>query len=249
MADFTPVQYGAAWNSAAAVPGTICGFEAVPAIKNVAVGFADRMQTTGHSESFRWGNANAWATDFEHPERTSTGMSLHFIDDVHLMYFAGHGAKEEAASFASDHYGCRAYYENMRLGVKKLRWLVLDVCDAVTFPVPDSVMRVWSKPTDGDAAHPEQALCVLCTFAEKSFPGLNTERGGDFAVAVSRGTPVGTAWLDSAFARSGSRTNKPVAMACGATAHDALLRRDRGTLAERDLGPVGSRFLAMKWRS
>ncbi|WP_328876368.1 DUF6345 domain-containing protein [Streptomyces sp. NBC_00287] len=249
MADFTPVQYGAAWNSAAAIPGTECGFHAVPAIKNVAVGFADRIQKTGHSESFRWGNANAWATDFEHPERNSTGMSLHFVDDVHLMYFAGHGAEELAASFASDHFGCRAFYKNMRLGVKKLRWLVLDVCDAVTFPVPDSVVRVWSAPLSGDSSHPQQALSVLCTFVKQSFAGLNTERGDDFAVAVSRGTPVGTAWLDSAFARSGSQTNTPVVIACGLDANDAMFRRDRRTLADRDVGPVPARFLSMKWRS
>jgi hypothetical protein len=248
MADLTSVQFGAEWNNASPVPGTICGFEAVPAIKNVAVGFADRMQKLGHSESFRWGNANAWVTDFEHPERDPNGRSLHWIDDVHLVYFAGHGAKEEAASFASDHFGCRAQYRKMRLGVKKLRWLVLDVCDAVVFPVDQSVVRVWREPASGDSGHPQQGLCVVCTFIEHGFPGIHTSRGDDFAVAVSRGTPVATAWVDTAFNRSGSDKNRPIAIAYGATVAEATARRDRGTLAERDLGPVSSSAMAWKYR-
>ncbi|NUP30273.1 MAG: hypothetical protein HOV66_19325 [Streptomycetaceae bacterium] len=248
MADFTSVEYGVEWNSVAPVPGTECGFAALPATKRVAVAFADRMAKSGHSEAFRWGNANAWASDFEHPAVNPTGNSLVAVDGVHLVYFAGHGAQEEAASFASDHFGCRAYYANMRLGVNKLRWLVLDLCGAVTSPVPESVVRVWSTPTSGDPAHPNQGPCMVCAFVDHGFPGINTERGADFAVAVSRGTPVGTAWLDSAFARSGSDVNRPVAIACGATLDEARFRRDRGTLAERDAGPVSSRFLASKWR-
>jgi hypothetical protein len=139
MADFTSVQFRAEWHNASPVPGTMCGFKAVPAIKNVAVGFADRMQKLSHSESFRWGNAKARGTDFEHPERDTNGRSLHWID-----------------------------------------------------------------------GHPQQALCVVYTFIEHGFPGIHTSRGDDFTVAVSRGTPVATAWVDTASNRSGSDKNRPI---------------------------------------
>ncbi|MFJ2102871.1 DUF6345 domain-containing protein [Streptomyces anulatus] len=248
MADFTRVDYGVQWNSAAPVPGTVCGFQAIPVIESVAAGVVALMRQFGHAEKFVWGNPDAWASDYEHPERASNGDSLNGIDDVHFMYFAGHGARELSVSLASNHFGCRAFYTNMRLGVKKLRWLVLDLCDAVTDPVNDSVPRVWFAPTDGDSAHPLRSLCVLCTFVGESFAGFDTNRGAEFATAVSRGTPVGTAWLDAAFARSGSQTNRPIAIACGMDAHDAQFRCDHGTLADRDLGPVPSNHLTWKWR-
>jgi hypothetical protein len=181
----------------------------------------------------------------------ATGDALNMIDNTHLMYFAGHGARELSVSLASDHFGCRAFYTNMRLGVRRLRWLVLDLCDAVTEDpdVNSSVARTWFGPTAGDSGHPRRALHLLCTFIGTEYPGIDAGRGTEFVTAVSRGTPVGAAWLDAAFARSGDNTNKPIAIACGADRADAITRRDQGRLADRDIGPVSSNHLAWKWRS
>jgi Family of unknown function (DUF6345) len=251
VADLTRVDFAVEWNSAAVVPGTVCGFEALPAAWKVAEAVINAARSFQHTEKFLWGNADAWATDYEHPERAANGDSLNMIDNTHLMYFSGHGARELSVSLASNHVGCRALYTNMRLGVRRLRWLVLDLCEAVTEDpdVSTSVTRTWFGPTDGDSGHPVRALHVLCAFIGTEFPSIDTGRGAEFVTAVSRGTPVGTAWLDAAFARSGSNTNKPIAVACGANAADAIARRDQGRLADRDLGPVPSNHLAWKWRS
>lgn len=250
MADLTKVDFAVEWNSAAVVPGTVCGFAELPAAWKVAESVINTARSFAHVEKFVWGNADAWATDYEHPERAANGDSLNMIDNTHLMYFSGHGARELSVSLASNHFSCRAFYANMRLGVKRLRWLVLDLCDAVTED-PDigtSVMRTWSAPTDGDSGHPLRALHVICAFIGTEFPGIDTGRGGEFVTAVSRGTPVGTAWLDAAFARSGSNANRPIAIACGSSVADAAARRDHGRLADRDVGPVRSTHLAWKWR-
>jgi hypothetical protein len=250
MAEFTRVDYAVEWNSAAVVPGTVCGFQALPGAWSVAEAVINAARTFGHAEKFLWGNADAWQTDYEHPERAATGDSLNWIDSVHLMYFSGHGAAELSVSLASNHFGCRAFYSNMRLGVRNLRWLVLDLCEAVTESpsIDASVMNTWSAPTDGDSAQPLRALHVLCAFIGTEYPGIDTNRGAEFLTAVSRGTPVGTAWLDAAFARSGNNTNKPIAIACGRDSADAVARRDFGRLADRDAGPAPASYLAWKWR-
>jgi hypothetical protein len=249
VADFTRVDFAVEWNSAAVVPGTICNFEALPGAWSVASAVINAARSFGHVEKFVWGNADAWASDYEHPERSATGDSLNMVDNAHLVYFSGHGAAELSVSLASNHFSCRAFYANMRLGVRSLRWLVLDLCDAVQGPdIGASVMRTWSAPTDGDAAHPVRALHVLCAFIGTEFPGIDTGRGAEFLTAVSRGTPVGNAWLDAAFARSGSNSNRPIAIACGRDAADAVARRDNGRLADRDVGPVPAQHLAWKWR-
>jgi hypothetical protein len=247
-----PVTYGVHWNNAAPAAGTSCSFTAIPVIASVASGVISAMQGMGHIQRFVRGNENAWATDYEHPEVASTGQSLTSdgIDSVALMYYAGHGLPEVSASLASDHFGCRAFYSNMRLGVRELRWLVLDLCGGVAGPdVSSSVNMVWSEPTNGDSARPLEALHVLCTFIDESFAGFDTGRGGEFATFVSHGAPVGSAWLDAAFARSGAQTNKPIAIACGADEADARFRLDNGRLADGAGGPVPSRSLAWKWRS
>lgn len=250
MADFTRVDFAVEWNSAAVVPGTVCGFAALPAAWSVASAVINTARNFGHTEKFVWGNADAWATDYEHPERASNGDSLNMIDNTHLMYVSGHGAAELSVSLASNHFGCRAFYANMRLGVRLLRWLVLDLCDAVTESpsIDASVMRTWSAPTDGDSSHPLRALHVLCAFIGTEFPGIDTNRGAEFVTAVSRGTPVGTAWLDAAFARSGSNSNRPIAIACGSSTADAASRRDSDRLQDRDAGPAPATHLAWKWR-
>jgi hypothetical protein len=251
MADVTHVDFAVEWNSAAVVPGTVCGFEVLAAAWSVASGFLSAARNAGHTERFAWGNADAWASDWEHPQVASTGDALNMVDNAHLVYFAGHGARELSVSLASNHFGCRAFYTNMRLGVKLLRWLVLDLCDAVTDDAPDlhdSVMRTWVTPTRGDNAHPGRALHMVCTFIGTTYPGIDAGRGAEFVVAASRGVPVSTAWLDAAFARSGTTTNRPIVVACGANGPEAIARRDNGTLADRDLGPVSAAHLAWKWR-
>lgn len=248
------VTYGVHWNNTAPFPGTTCSFVAIPVVESVAAAVVATMRNLGHSERFLWGNKNAWGTDYDHPEMVSTGRSLSDggIDSVHLMYFAGHGAPEQAVLLASDHFSCAAFYNNMRVGVQQLRWMVLDLCGGVTgasdADIGASVMRVWSGPTDGDSARPLRALHVLCTFIDESFAGFDTNRGAEFATAVSRGTPVARAWLDAAFARSGAQTNRPIAIACGRDQADARFRRDNGSLADRDAGPVPSNSLAWTWR-
>jgi hypothetical protein len=108
MADLTRVDFAVEWNSAAVVPGIVCGFEALPAAWKVAEAMINAARSFQHTERFVRGNADAWATDYEHPERAATGDSLNNIDNTHLMYFSGHGARELSVSLASDHFGCRA---------------------------------------------------------------------------------------------------------------------------------------------
>jgi Family of unknown function (DUF6345) len=249
MAAVTRVDYGVEWTSEGPAAGTSCSFQALAANWTVASAVLNSARSFGHTEKFAWGNADAWAADYEHPERSSTGDSLNMIDNVHLMYYVDHGATETAIAFASNRFSCLARYTNMRLGVKLLRWLVLDVCGAVTDDVNASVPRTWFGPTDGDAAHPLKALHVICAFIGLSYPGIDSNRGAEFVTAVSRGTPVGPAWLDAAFARSGSAVNRPIAIAPGSSGADADRRLSNDRLSDRDAGPAPATHLSWMWRS
>ena len=250
MAAVVRVDFGVEWTSDGPAAGTSCSFQALPANWSVASAVINTARSFGHVEKFVWGNADAWASDYEHPERVSTGDSLNMIDNTHLMYFVDHGATETGIAFASNHFNCLARYANMRLGVRLLRWLVLDTCGAVSDNpnVDTSVMRTWSAPTDGDAAHPLQALHVLCAFVGLSYPGIDSNRGAEFLTAVSRGTAVGPAWLDAAFARSGSAVNRPVAISPGNSSANASARLNNSRLTDRDAGPAPATHLAWMWR-
>ncbi|MFD4181076.1 DUF6345 domain-containing protein [Rhodococcus sp. NPDC058514] len=248
MATVTRVDYGVEWTSVGPAAGTSCSFEALAANWSVASAVLNSAQSFGHTRKFAWGNADAWAADYEHPEQATNGDSLNMIDNVHLAYYVDHGASETGIAFASNRFNCLAFYARMRLGVKLLRWMVLDTCSAVIDPVDASVMRTWSAPTDGDSAHPLQALHVLCAFIGISYPGIDTNRGAEFVTAVSRGTPVGPAWLDAAFARSGSAVNRPIAIAPGNSGANADFRLSNDRLSDRDAGPAPATHLSWMWR-
>jgi hypothetical protein len=257
MGDRTRIEYGVEWNSVAAVPGTVCGFDAIPTMKVYAQSFRDTMSRLGHKEIFAWGNADAWASDFEHPEINTSipgdkspksGNSLNWVDNVHMVYVDAHGAKETSVSLASTHFSCRAYYKRMRLGVKKLRWLILNICDAVIDP-GDSVMRVWSEPSDGDSSNFRRSLHMVCAYIGEPSAGADFGRPSEFATNVSLGMPVGNAWLDAAFSRSGDKVNAPIAIAFGRDEADATARREQSRLSDRDLGSVEANYLSWKWRA
>jgi hypothetical protein len=258
MGDRTRVRYAAYWNSEEHLPDTRCGFEKIAANSDIANNFISTMSEFDHEGVYAAGNLAAWASDFEHPELDHVvaepeappqrGESLDWVDNVHIVFVAGHGARELCISFPSDHFGCRAYYKNMRLGVGLLRWLILGICDAVT-DTGDSVMRVWSGPSEGDKEHPRRSLHLVCTAVGKFYENdIVAGRSSEFATSISLGTPVGSAWLDAEFDRSGGLKNVPIAIAFGVDEADAIARRDFGGLADRDLGPVVANWLAWKWR-
>ena len=250
MAVGIPVVFGIECTNVASPPGSSCTFGAVNEYTFVAGGVQKAALDFGHTQRFAYANDNAFASDYEHPEVNANGDSLNMIDNVHLMYYADHGATETGIGF-TNHFNCLAFYANMRLGVKLLRWMVLDVCGAVSDSpsVGESVMRTWSRPTDGDSAHPLRALHVLCGFIGLSYAGIDTGRGKEFVTAISRGQAVGPAWLDAAFARSNGVANLPVIIAPGSSGADAAARRDNGRLADRDAGPAPATHLAWNWRA
>jgi hypothetical protein len=142
--------------------------------------------------------------------------------------------------FASNHNSCVSHFTNWKIGVKQLRWLVLDCCDTVRGTDQDNVIRTWGGPAQG--------VRIIFTFVGTEWPSFGTGRGSSFASAISEGQVLANAWLDAAFSRSGDNVNRPIAIAFGANRDDAIQRRESETLGARDAGPVASDWLAWKWR-
>lgn len=234
-----PIISGVEWNSTSPMIGTGCEFDALGEAENVATGFGISMALRGHSLAFAFGNANARATDFDHPD--FGGDSLNGIDNVHMAYFSGHGfVTGGGILFASNHNSCASFFASWRLGVKKLRWLVLDCCDAVKGTDNNSVIGPWDGPSQG--------VHIIFTLVGNEYPSFGTGRGSAFANTISDGGVLAHAWLDAAFSRSGADVNRPIAIAFGASREEANQRLESETLSARDLGPVASNWLAWKWR-
>jgi hypothetical protein len=130
-----------------------------------AEGFQQAMVSHGHSAAFDWGDDNAWETDFRNPAFGSGGDALNWSDNVNFCYFADHGGNWSNImhiAFSKSHNECLASSDTWKLGVKNLKWLVLDVCDGTLDTTAAAVVDVWGGPMQG--------LHMLFTFVNITSP-------------------------------------------------------------------------------
>jgi hypothetical protein len=238
------VTFAVEWNSESSA-GTDCSFEAVATNENLAAALFAAMAKRGHSSTFLWGNGNAWASDWDHPD--FGGDSLNWTDNVEMMLWSGHGivpGSDEGILFPSNHPSCASMLASWKLGAKRLRWVILDCCDVVRGNDAASIRAsVLGSPTNAASG-----VHIILSLIGDMWSGIDTNRGFEFAWAASDGVPIGSAWLDAAWARSGDNVNKPIVIAFGWDRDDAIRRRDFETLDARD-GGVDPNWVAWKWRS
>jgi len=212
-----------------------------------AEGFYNIMQLHGHIGKFCFGDDNAWETDFCNPDLELGGDALNWSDNVNFCYFAGHGTHKQDQyvddmwiCFSYAHLGCFAASSRWKLGVKDLKWLVLDSCLGVTDPSADSVV-FWAGPMQG----------IHIIFA---YIGLSYDRG-DLGVAFGNeagtGSPLCNSWIDHAYTYDDydpQVSNHPIAIAAGATQDEAIYRREHETINDLSYDVTSTSWLAWKWR-
>jgi hypothetical protein len=205
-----------------------------------AEGFSNSMVAHGHTQVFDWGDDNAWETDFRNPSFGSGGDALNWSDNVNFCYFADHGGNFSNVMnifFSHAHNECSSTSDTWKLGVKNLKWLVLDVCDGTLDTTASAVVDVWGGPMQG--------VHIVFTFVNTTSPWSSSE-GSDFGNDAGSGQPLSNAWLDRTY--SSSIGNSPIAIAAGATQAEAINRRENETIDWRDNAVTSTAWLAWKWR-
>jgi hypothetical protein len=210
-----------------------------------AAGFYNEMRNKGHDcpigsgngpeDNRLWGDDNAWERDFRHPDYG--GDSLNWLDNVHFAYYADHGGNwldTVHIGFSKAMTNCIGASSDWKLGVKMLKWFVLDCCQGVLNTSETHVAAVWFPPAYG--------VHMIFTFVGNESSGP-TGIGRDFGKNAAKGEKLGNAWLDAA-----SVAGTPIAMAYGATEEEAINRRENETINWRDYAVASANWLAWKWR-
>ena len=220
--------------------GDACSQNQLVYMDTHAEGFLNSMVSKGHTSVFDWGNDNAWETDFRNPASGGGGDALNWSDDVNFCYFADHGGNWSNImhiAFSKSHNQCLGSSDTWKLGVKNLKWLVLDVCDGTLDTTAPAVVDVWGGPMQG--------VHIVFTFVNTTSPWSSSE-GSDFGSDAAAGKALSNAWLDRTY--SSSIANSPIAIAAGATQAEAINRRENETIDWRDYSVTSTSWLAWKWR-
>jgi hypothetical protein len=206
-----------------------------------AVGFCNKMKDRGHVLAFCWGEDNAWERDFRHP--AYGGDSLNWIDNVHFCFYSDHGGNWSNTmhiAFAKAKDNCLGSSGDWRLGVKMLKWLVLDCCQCVLNTSSDHITAVWFPPAYG--------VHMIFGFIGNGTDGWWTRNvGNDFGQAAARGDRLANAWLDAAY--SFWAGDDAIAIAYGATQAEAINRRENETINWRDMSVTAPNWMAWKYRT
>jgi hypothetical protein len=223
---------------------------------HVAWSFLAAMGSFGHHEVFNWGNDDAWSTDFEHPD--FGGDSLNWSDNVHFCHFVGHGNQTtlkgnpvQRLAFSSNltphtppaFIPCCTLSVKWRLGVRQLKWFVMDSCEVVQNTNADHVVSRWAEPMQG--------IHLLFGFVGRpKFSQYTYRRRVSFAFDICRGKPLANSWLDTAYSweHPDLPPNIPIAIAAGASRDEAINRREYETLDWAIFDVVSTNWLAWKHR-
>jgi hypothetical protein len=203
--------------------------------------FCDEMRNMGHTIAFNWGNDNAWERDFRHPDYG--GDSLNLIDNVHFCFYSDHGGNWSDTmhiAFSVTKDKCLGSSREWKLGVKKLKWFVLDCCQCVLNTDSAHITAVWFPPAHG--------VHMIFGFIGNGSDGWWTRNvGDDFGADAAAGYTLANSWLDAAY--SFWANDDAIAIAFGATQAEAINRREYENLNWRDYNVTSANWMAWKWRS
>lgn len=241
MGLITKARVGAEWINDFPDEGKPCHQRDISTPDDCAIGFCEEMGKKGHEKVFGnngegwWGNDNAWERDFRHPD--FGGDSLNWLDDVHFCYYADHGGNFTNImhiAFASQEDYCLGTSNQWKLGVKRLKWFVLDCCEAVLNTSKSHVSAVWFPPAYG-----VHMIFGFVGGRDSSVASI----GRNFGRKAAKGDVLSYAWLDA-----GEDAGTPIAMAYGVSRDEAINRREHETINWRDYDVSSANWLAWIWR-
>lgn len=205
-----------------------------------AKNFCNEMKNRGHTVEFIYGNDNAWEKDFRHPD--FGGNSLNYLDNVHFFFYSDHGGNFSNTmhiAFSKAVNKCLGNSKEWKLGVKMLKWFVLDCCQCVLNTNASHISAVWFPPAHG--------VHMIFGFIGNSTDSWWTRNvGKNFGKAAAKGNKLANAWLDAAY--SFWANDDAIAIAFGSTESEAKNRRDNETVNWRDINVTSSNWMAWKYR-
>ncbi len=232
MSLITKVRVGAEWVGDFPEEGP-CQEDDISTSEERAVGFYKEMGKRGHDQVFCYGNDDAWEQDFRHPD--FGGDSLNWLDNVHFCYYADHGGNWDNTfhiAFSTQKDYCLGNSRQWKLGVKMLKWFVLDCCNGILDPEDKShIQDVWGRRTRG--------VHMIFAFVDGRLSHVASV-GRDFGKKAAKGEVLSTAWLDAA-----EDAGTPIVIAFGATIEEAINRRNNETINWCDWDVTSS--LKMAW--
>lgn len=206
-----------------------------------AIEFCNEMQERGHDKVFCWGNDNAWERDFRHPDYG--GDSLNWIDNVHFLFYSDHGGNwgdKMHIAFSKARDKCLGNSGEWKLGVKSLKWLVLDCCQCVLNTTGAHIGAVYFPPAHG--------IHMIFGYVGNGHDSHSTRHMGKyFGQKAGNGERLGNAWLDTAY--SSSPDDNPIVIAYGASEGEAINRRDNESINWRDYDVTSANWIAYKYRT
>lgn len=206
-----------------------------------AVGFYNEMKSHGHTGVFCWGEDNAWETDFRHP--SFGGDSLNWTDNVHFVFYSDHGGNWSNTmhiGFAVSHGKCIGASNEWKLGIKMMKWLVLDCCQCVLNTSSSHISAVWFTPAFG--------VHMIFGFIGNGHDSWwNAGLGSDFGDQAGSGGRLANNWIDDAY--SWWLGDSSIALAYGSSQAEAINRRENETINWLYYNVSSANWLAWKYRT
>ena len=203
--------------------------------------FCEEMKERGHQQIFIFGNDNAWERDFRHPD--FGGDSLNWSDNVHFLFYSDHGGNwgdKMHIAFSKAKDNCLGTSGDWKLGIKMLKWLVLDCCQCVLNTTAAHIGAVYFPPAHG--------IHMIFGFIGNGHDAYSTRHTGkNFGEKAGNGDRLANAWLDAAY--SSSPDDNPIAIAYGASEAEAINRRENESVNWRDYNVSSPNWMAWKYRT
>lgn len=137
---------------------------------------------------FRWRDDSAWDQDFEAPGVgvPATGTDHAYVDNVDIVYYAGHGSPNGPFFGRSDRDDGQAKPTEVRWGDKDLEWIAFHACQILQSSPGDSVFDRWRDAFQG--------LHYILGFRTVCY-GCGDTLGKRFAQLLNVGWRVKDAWI------------------------------------------------------
>lgn len=155
--------------------------------------------TVDCSKKFRWRDDLAWDQDFEAPGvgTKPKGTDYAYVDNVDIVFFAGHGSPNGAFFGRSDRDDGQAKPTEVRWGDKDLEWIAFHACQTLYHSSSNNVFNRWRKAFQG--------LHYILGFRTVAWT-CGTTLGKRFAQLLNAGWRVRDAWIRASIESQPSST-------------------------------------------
>lgn len=146
------------------------------------------LNTVNCTKRFHWKDDWAWDQDFEQHSIgiPPKGTDRMWVDNVDIVFFAGHGSPDGPYFGRSDRDDGEAKPSEVRWGDRKLEWIAFHACSTLHHSGSNNVFKRWRNAFQG--------LHYILGFSTNAWPCGDT-LGKRFAQLLNAGWRVRDAWI------------------------------------------------------